>query len=188
MIEVWNHIHLQLFEVRCQSYSFLTLIIFIHDVDYDHLWRWLCLFKMWIMIISVKISIYVTYFFLFVLQVLIFQIEKKHWKVEKQWRVLRCSWVGVCAMRIIWERKVNNMCQERSIKVRWGEFMITNREGKCNTNEIKLIVIRRPKIYHVKKRKFRKWYLLGVKVHKKKSRQEWCQIQVLKQSWIGILW
>ena len=66
--------------------------------------------------------------------------------------------------------------------------MITNREGKCNTNKIKLIVIRRPKIYHVKKRKFRKWCLLGVKVHKKKSRPGWCQIQVLKQRWIGIVW
>ena len=43
MIELWNHLNLQVCQFRCQSYSFLTLIISIYDVDYGNLWKMFCM-------------------------------------------------------------------------------------------------------------------------------------------------
>ena len=36
MMEVLNRIHLRVYEVLCECYSYLALNIFIDDVDYDY--------------------------------------------------------------------------------------------------------------------------------------------------------
>ena len=74
MMEVWNHILLQVCEVRCKCYSYLELNIFIVDVDYDffmwiviifdtnyYLWCGLWLFLTWFMMIFVVIHVYAMY-------------------------------------------------------------------------------------------------------------------------------
>ena len=89
IMEVWNHLHLQLCEVWSKSYSFLDSNIFIYDVYSDCLWCILWLFLTLIMIIFVVISIYVMYISLLILQGLIFQRENKKSKVDKIWKGLR---------------------------------------------------------------------------------------------------
>ena len=53
MAEVWNHLHLQVCEFWCELYSYLELLIFIDDVDYDILKYGLWLFLTWIIIFDV---------------------------------------------------------------------------------------------------------------------------------------
>ena len=61
MMEVWNHLHLQVCEVWCKSYSYLVLNIFTDDVDYDYLWCQLWLFLTWTIMIFVVLYVCVLY-------------------------------------------------------------------------------------------------------------------------------
>ena len=126
MMEVWNHLHLQVCEFWCEFYSYLLLNIFINDVDYDYFWCGLWLFLTWIIIFDVDygyfwselwwylllfVSMWCT-IYLLILQGLISRREKQQFKVEKKWRGLRCDWVVLFALRKTWVDKINHLCQE----------------------------------------------------------------------------
>ena len=134
MMEVWNHLHLQVCEVWCKSYSYLALNIFIDDVDYDYLWCRSWLFLMWINIfddeyeyfwrelwwsVSLFLSMWCM-FYILILQGPIPQRENQQFEVDKKWRGLSCTWVVVFPLRKIWVTRIHNLCQGTRRRLKEG--------------------------------------------------------------------
>ena len=124
------------------------LVIF--GVEYIYWWCWLWLSLAWIIIFGVdydyfrcKLWLYLSLFlsmwyifYLWIIQELIFQREKQQFKVDKNWRGLRCAWVDIFSLRKIlvtrtyhvykwrWEGRrggsVSAMNREHLMKKRWG--------------------------------------------------------------------
>ena len=149
IMEVWNHLHLQVREVWCKFYSYLALNIFIDDVDYDCLLCGLWLFLTWIIIFYVDYDYlqrelwwYLPFFmsmwciiYILIIQRLISGRENQQFEVDKKWRGSRCAWVVLFDLRKIWVARIHHLCQAMrgrtkgaSVYVIKIEHMIKNRQ------------------------------------------------------------
>ena len=182
MMEVWNHLQLQVWEVLWKSCSFLALNIFIYDVNYDYIWFRLWLFLTWIMIIFAVLYEYFMYIFRLIIQGLVFQRGKNIPKLGKKWRGLRCTRVVVFYLRKIWVAIIHHFCQamRRRLKGGGGALILIMRERLMKKSfEIMMnkLMIKRVGRYGSKIR-----FLLELEEgQKNKIRLMW------KKSWIGLV-